>query len=160
MTWPTLRTWAAGEDITATLLNAQFRDPLKEIGDAWTTYTPVLTGSVSNPNLGTTGSIVGEYIEAGKLIMGHIRITFAGSSVGVGSGVYAVTVPTSVAGTAVPRAVGSCVFERGGTFFARTPFFVSATALGLTDGLGNRLGSTTAWAAGDEIDIEFRYEAA
>jgi hypothetical protein len=160
MTWPTLRTWAAGEDITATLLNAQFRDPLKEVGDAWTGYTPVFSAATTNPNVGSTGSVVGEYIEAGKLIIGHIRITFAGAGVNVGSGVYSITVPVSVAGTAVPRAVGSCIFERAGGFFARTPFFVNSTNLGLTDGLGNRLGHTTAFAAGDEIDIEFQYEAA
>jgi len=150
--------WAVGP-VTAARLQT-LTNALKEIGDAWTSYTPVLTGTVTNPNLGTTGSIVGQWVEANKTIWGHVRITFSGTGVTVGSGNYLVTVPVSVVGTAVPRACGSCVFERGGAHFARTPFFVSATQLGLVDGLSNRLGSTTAWAAGDEIDIEFRYEAA
>ena len=159
MTWVDPRTWTAGEKQTAAKLQT-LRDSLKEIGDAWTSYVPVLTGTVTNPNLGSTGSIVGQYVEAGKDIKGHIRITFSGTGVAVGSGNYLITMPVTVVGTAVPRACGSCVFERGGAHFARTPFFVSGTQIGLVDGLSNRLGSTTAWAAGDEIDIEFRYEGA
>ncbi|HZO69385.1 MAG TPA: hypothetical protein VFB74_30705 [Kribbellaceae bacterium] len=151
--------WLAGEKETAAKLQT-LTDAFKEIGDPWTAYTPVLTATTTNPNVGSTGSVVGQWVEANKTIWGHIRITFAGTGVTVGSGNYLVTVPVNVVGTSVPRAVGSCVFERGGTHFARTPFFVNANQLGMVDGLGNRLGSTTAWAAGDEIDIEFMYEAA
>lgn len=157
MAWTDIPVYAAGRFTVA--MAELVRGNLKEIGDPWTSYVPVLTASTTPPNLGSTGTIVGEYVEAGKSTWGHVRITFAGTGVSGGSGVYAVTVPLAAAGTAVPRAAGSCAFERAGTVFARTPFFVNSTSLGMADGLGNRLGSTTAWAAGDEIDIEFRYEA-
>ena len=44
MAWTAPRTWTDGETVTAVLLNTHVRDNLKAIGDAWTAYTPALTG--------------------------------------------------------------------------------------------------------------------
>jgi hypothetical protein len=95
MTWPTLRTWLAGEKLTATLLNEQVRDPLKEIGDAWTAYTPTWTATTTNPAIGN-GSITGAFIEAGKLIFFRFNITM-GSTTTFGSGSYVISLPATSA---------------------------------------------------------------
>jgi len=43
----------SGQVLTAATLNT--------IGAVWETWTPALTASTTNPNLGTTGTSVGRY---------------------------------------------------------------------------------------------------
>ena len=43
----TPRTWAAGEVVTAAMLNAQVRDPLTKIQDTWTDYTCTWSGAAT-----------------------------------------------------------------------------------------------------------------
>ncbi len=72
---------------------------------AWTTYTPALTATTTNPTLGTTGKIAtGRYFRIGKLIMAQFRIQFASivGEINKGSGAYRISLPvpcTSFANT-------------------------------------------------------------
>lgn len=92
MAWPTtVRTWLAGEKLTATLMNEQIRDALKAISDPWTAYTPTWTASSVNPTLGN-GTLVGSYVKAGRLVIGDIRLTI-GSTTTVGTGSYSFGLP-------------------------------------------------------------------
>lgn len=93
MAWSTPRTWAAGEDLTAALLNTHVRDNLRAIGDPWATYTPTWTAATTNPAIGN-GAIDAAYMQAGRLVDFRIGITF-GSSTDAGSGMYSLTLPVA-----------------------------------------------------------------
>lgn len=59
----------------------------------WTTYTPVLTATGTNPDLGD-GSSVGRYMVVGATIFGEIRIIAGETGFDRGSGTYRVGLPT------------------------------------------------------------------
>jgi hypothetical protein len=64
------------------------------------TYNPTLTGSGGNPNLGTSGGIIGEYnLVDGKWCFYRGSFWFAGTGVAAGSGQYSVTLPFPAAST-------------------------------------------------------------
>lgn len=69
-------------------------------GSGYTAYTPTVTGSVSNPGLGSTGTASGRYVQIGKHVHALIAITFAGSGITAGSGDYRIGLPVP-ASTAV-----------------------------------------------------------
>jgi len=62
-------------------------------GGTYSSWTPTLIGSSSNPSLGSTGSISGRYCQNGDLVTAHVIITFGGSGISVGSGAYQITFP-------------------------------------------------------------------
>src|SRR5688572_28327966 len=95
MSWNDPRTWLAGEDPTAALLNLQLRDNLKAIGDPWTAYTPTWTGTGTNPAI-VNGTIGGRYLQAGKLVIGNFQIVM-GSSTTFGTGSWLVGLPVPAA---------------------------------------------------------------
>lgn len=63
-----------------------------------TSYTPVIKGSTSDPNIGA-GSIRGEYQNLQGFIMGSATVEFIDPSVAAGSGVYAISLPFPVDGS-------------------------------------------------------------
>lgn len=62
---------------------------------AWASYTPVWTGSVTNPTIGSNGSITGAYCQIGKTVFLRFAITF-GSNTTYGSGYWRISVPSGV----------------------------------------------------------------
>jgi hypothetical protein len=60
----------------------------------WTTYTPILSASTTNPVIGN-GSITGRYVSIGATIMGEIRIIAGTVGFDRGLGTYYVSLPTS-----------------------------------------------------------------
>lgn len=68
--------WTAGLTSGATLS----ANTLNTIGAAWETYTPVITASVTNPNLGSTGSAQVSMPVLIKLLLvkRHLRLTVVG----------------------------------------------------------------------------------
>jgi hypothetical protein len=62
-------------------------------GGAWSTYTPVWTGSTSNPSLGN-GSIEGYYSQTGKQVMVSIELTHGSTTKrGTGATMFSLPVP-------------------------------------------------------------------
>lgn len=61
--------------------------------DAPGTYTPALTATTTNPNLGADGSISGWYHRSGLWIAGSVLIHFSGSGLSGGSGTYEISLP-------------------------------------------------------------------
>ena len=59
----------------------------------WFAYTPAITGSVSNPNIGSTGTITGRFTLIGKTVHFEVQVTVGGSSIAVGSGLYRISLP-------------------------------------------------------------------
>jgi len=60
----------------------------------WTTYTPILTATGTNPNLGD-GSATGRYQAVGGTIFGEIRIIAGVTGFSRGSGTYRVSLPSA-----------------------------------------------------------------
>lgn len=91
-TWTaTPRTWVAGEVPTAANFNTDVRDLGRAFADAWTSYTPTLTASSSNP---TNWTQTGYYCRAGKLVICKFILT-AGASMTAGSGLYRIALPVN-----------------------------------------------------------------
>lgn len=159
MAWPaTIRTWLAGEKPTAALLNQQIRDPLKAIGDAWTSYTPTWTASTTNPTIGN-GTLTGAYIQAGKLVIFRIRIVL-GSTSTRGSGEYRFGYPVTAANVNNPGICGY-VYRAGfsniiGNGYSTSQFRASITTTNAAVGDSTPIVFTNA----DEIHFGGTFEAA
>jgi hypothetical protein len=93
MAWTDPTTRATGFVVTAAVWNADVVNNLKEIGDAWTAYTPAWTASTTNPTIGN-GTIVGRWISAGKMVLFKIQVTI-GTTTTLGTGNYSITLPTA-----------------------------------------------------------------
>lgn len=61
----------------------------------WKAWTPVLTGSTTNPNLGSTGTAVGKYFRWGRFVVARFRLTFGGTGISAGSGQWHVSYPVT-----------------------------------------------------------------
>lgn len=81
----------------------------------WRTYTPALTASSVNPNIGTTGSALGRYTRNGDTVTTWGSITFGGAGIAAGTGNYRISVPfprtSADAGTNI--VLGSCAVSNG-----------------------------------------------
>ena len=147
----------SGQVLTAATLNT--------IGAAWETWTPVLTASVANPNLGATGTSLGRYARVNKIVFGQATFTFNGAGLAAGTGFYFCSLPITAQGAGLT--VGSVIAIDVSTF-------ASTINLCQTDTVNRLIGvgtggaslaatlkdSTYVWAAGDFIRYNFCYEAA
>jgi hypothetical protein len=158
MAWTSPRTWAAGEKITAALLNTHLRDNLLAIGGSWTSYTPTLTQS------GTVTKTVtyAKYLACGKLILGNVRLAATGA--GTTNNPVLVGLPVaSQTTTSLCVGSGDLVDSSAGLHYVGAAVLASTTTIGLVaDGLATWVGNAPnfALASGDEIRIWFHYEAA
>lgn len=171
MAWTSPRTWVSGETLTAALLNTHVRDNLKAIGDAWTTYTPALTATTTNPTLGTGSSAEGRYVSAGKLIIVHYRIAFGTSGTAAGSGTYLISLPVAPSTAWTNRHIGSgMAFDSSANAMMPLVVRVNGTASTVVMQFpatwpGGTASNVThsnlfAWAASDEFHGTLTYEAA
>lgn len=74
---------------------------------AWTSYTPVLTASNSNPTLGTGSSAQGAYIQVDKFVVAQFRIAFGTSGTAAGNGIYYVSLPVAPIASWANRVIGN-----------------------------------------------------
>lgn len=97
---------ASGFPYPATSETADPQRDLKALADyleaqlAWTAYTPVWTGSTTNPVIGN-GTLQGAYCKIGKLVHFRASITL-GSTTTIGAGAYGLSLPpvnTAATGT-------------------------------------------------------------
>jgi hypothetical protein len=78
-------------------------------------YTPTLTViSGTDPVLGSTGTVLGEYLRWGRLVIGRAEIVQNGTGVTNGSGTFQILLPLAAA-TQPNRIIGRWVFSRGGS---------------------------------------------
>lgn len=158
MAWTAPRTWTDGETVTAVLLNTHVRDNLKAIGDAWTAYTPALTGVT----LGN-GTLTAASLQAGKLTFCRGSLTLGGTS-SITTTVR-IGLPATANPTASYYAFGGWVYLFDTSATARKyriPISGSGTDFLAYDMDGVAVSNTTpwTWATGDQIMWEFFYEAA
>lgn len=148
---------SAGQILTAATMNS--------IGAAWETWTPTLSASVSNPNLGSTGTRDGKYCRINKLIVAQANFTFNGAGIAAGSGFYKCSLPVNA--IAAAPTVGAVVAIDVSSF-ASTVNIVGLDTTSLVIGYGTGGASLAAsiqattypWAAGDLLRWFMVYEAA
>jgi hypothetical protein len=153
---------------TQTQSDARFASQTNFPAGAWTSYTPVLTASTTNPTLGTGGSVSGRYIKLGKTVIGQAAIVFGSSGVNAGSGTYYVSLPINKTGLN-EHALGSVVMrDASASYIGNAGTLQGAGTAGLDKaqivfgGSVFAVGSTTpwTWAAADQIFFTFMYEVA
>lgn len=163
----TPRTWVAGEVPTATHFNDNLRDFARGFTDAWTSYTPTLTASTTNP---TNWTRTGYYMQVGKLVVCRFILT-AGGSMTAGSGNYRVALPVNanVAAGDVPGPAQVTLYDastgaRGNPVVAlsNTAYiefrYPSTWPTGASTAVAHNAPWT--WASGDLIICGLMYEAA
>ena len=161
----TPRTWVAGEVPTATHFNDNLRDFARGFTDAWTSYTPTLTASTTNP---TNWTQTGYYARVGKLVIAKGTLT-AGGAMTAGSGTYRIALPVN-AQTALGNAVleGSTYLydnSTGNAYSIAVPYAANTAYIQLVYGTGGTVATVAhnapwTWAASDSIQFAFSYEAA
>jgi hypothetical protein len=86
----TFGTFVAGQILLASELNAPM---------AWTSYTPALTSSGTQPVLGTASVATGKYVQINKFVYGYFNIQFGTSGITAGTGTYFISLPVPSART-------------------------------------------------------------
>jgi hypothetical protein len=116
-------------------------------GGAWQAYTPVLTGAVTNPNIGSTGTITGRYTQIGKTVFYECQITVSGTGITTGSGLYSVSLPVAAnttfdTGNAAKLIGQIAAYEQssGVTYLGSAQLTTSTTALMLLWWIDNNAG--------------------
>jgi hypothetical protein len=147
------------------LWNGTSWDTYLKAPGAWTPYTPVWTGSGSNPSVGN-GTLIGRYQKFGRTVLAHINLT-CGSTTTYGSGNYNFTVPfaaanvgASLIGSAMllgtDRWAGEINISPGATTLA--PFFPMSTTNPRIDFMTPTRPETLANTA--QLRLTFQYESA
>jgi hypothetical protein len=159
MAWTAPRTWVAGETVTAALGNTHWRDNLKAIGDAWTSYTPTFSGGISAIG---NAVVIAKYMQAGKLVKGHVKVTMGSTTTYAGSNI-GITAPTTMAiASNFPIGPGMALDASAGLFYTVTPIAVGSSGIALfanaTGGVTNTVPFT--WTTSDILAFSFSYEAA
>lgn len=155
-----------GETVTAAELNAEIRDALTNLQSAWTSYTPALTASTTNPTLGTGSSVGGAYQQFGKTVFGTANVTFGTSGVVVGSGRYAISLPVAASTTFLAVGEGYYTDSSGPTTFLFVCRLLTSTTFAMyldnqTAGVfGVGSAAPVVPAASDSMNLKFHYQAA
>ena len=136
----------------------------------WTTYTPILSGSTTNPVIGN-GSITGRYVSIGATIMGEIRIIAGTAGFSRGLGAYRVRLPTAgviekfqPVGQVVMRDegpgtnyFGTAIFNSGVT--DRVELYMHSQSGTFDEGIAVTDSLPFVFSANDKILIQFTYES-
>jgi hypothetical protein len=138
---------------------------LQSIGAVWETYTPTLTASTTNPNIGTTGIASGRYARVNKIVVGQASFTFNGAGIAAGLGFYFCSLPITAQAAGVAAGVANAIDVSTFASIQNSLSTDTTTRLiGIGTGGASLAGSiqstTFVWAAGDFIRFTFCYEAA
>lgn len=135
---------------------------------AWTSYTPTLTASTTNPTLGTGSTASGSYMQIGKVCIFRVRIVFGTSGVAAGSGTYLISLPVAGVTLQFPRPLVNVLIRdvSTGDMWFGLGLYNSTTDVSLrvqTNSSGTAWVTDSApyaWAASDEILAFGTYEIA
>jgi len=132
---------------------------IKSIDDAWTSFTPTWTGSVTNPAIGN-GTLTGAYIQIGKTVIYKGKMT-AGPTTTFGSGDYRMSLPVTAKEN---LGIGSAYFLDTGTAQYSAGCRIAATTyIVFPYHAGSYVARSTnpfTWASDDMIEWTITYEAA
>lgn len=148
-----------------------------ELVGAFTSYTPTLTASTTNPTLGTGSAAAGYYKRVGRMVFGYCEITFGSSGAAAGSGYYGILMPVEPVNRTQPIGVGFAVdsSDNSRAIAATASFAPSLWATStkkavivITNPAGsgfltsaNPVGAAApwTWSNSDSIALNFHYEA-
>jgi hypothetical protein len=148
-------------------------DRLKDLLKPWIlglhtikTYTPIWTGSVTNPVI-NSGTLVGEYVVRGNMCLVNIRMV-AGADTTFGSGNWAFSLPFTAYNGSHDYFGVAHVRDTGVNNYARMADIIPA---GTTITFFNQLDSATnvstitattpfTWASGDVLNLQIEYRIA
>ena len=136
----------------------------------WTSYTPILTGSTTNPVIGN-GSITGRYMLTGATVFGEIRIIAGTAGFTRGLGTYKISIP--VAGVIENyQPVGQVVMRDEGpgvTYFGTAIFnsglnsvielYIHSQVAQFDEGVAVTESTPFLFSSNDKILIQFTYES-
>ncbi len=160
----TPRTWVASENVTATIMNADVRDPLTAASSAWQSYTPAITGFTQG-----NGTVTGAYQRFGKDIRFRASLTFGTTTTAASSGCIfslPVTAIAAMAGSSFTAGLSGGYVDTGTGAYTAHCRWESTTTVGLyihgTNGLRTNFSTTSpfTWTTGDTLNIAGFYEAA
>lgn len=157
---------ASGAEITTGTDDAKFVTAkaladatVGKLGAAWTAWTPVLTASTTNPNLGSTGTSTGTYIKIGKTVFWSACFQAGGTGISAGSGTYKITMPTTPKANAAGFSITGYGWSFNGNFHV---LLVEGTnRIFCADDnaqMDNTSGNGGLFAAGHTISISGSYE--
>lgn len=139
------------------IYNANFA----HLGGAWTSFTPTLTATTTNPTVGN-GTLTGGYMQAGKLLVVSYSWTF-GSSSAAGSGTYSFTLPNSLTSAARKQVISGYLLDSGTAHYVAVGVVgVSSTTFPIAVDGSSQVAHNVpfAWATGDELRVEGVIEVA
>lgn len=152
-------------------LRHHFHDDRDVTTGAWIPWTPVLSSSGTQPNLGSGGNFhqTGSYRKIGKGVEGWAVLQFGSSGAGAGTGNYRVSLPLVPVNPGIQFTLGSGFLYRSSDFamWQMLPRYLggvvqmvfSATHGGAIIEAG--AAQPFAWGGnGDLIEFNFAYEAA
>lgn len=158
---------STGDVLTASRYNADVVGNWNMFGAAWTTFTPTLTAVTVNPNLGTTGTATGAYLQIGKAVFWWAVLQPGGSGIAGGTGEYRLAVPVAAKRTSDRQIVGTGYASNGTTTYYAANIEVNPSAsLGRINVVGEAaiasfMGSTTVpVVSGWILTVAGAYEAA
>lgn len=170
MAYTSPKTYASGDVLTAADLNTYQRDNFNAAlpnGVSWSSWSPTLAGSVTNPTLGTGSSTEGAYLRIGSLVIAYASVVFGSSGSSAGSGYYSLDLPVAVAGATKITALGSgWLYDSSGTDrYSATAVRIDNSNLRLVFGAGTAgdyVGASTpfAWSTSDQIHVNLQYRVA
>ena len=126
---------------------------------AWTTFTP----SMTNFNIGSTGTVSAAYALVGKTLFVRAAFTLGGTGISIGTA--SMTLPNSY--TAKARSVAPCMIVDQGTAFFSGLTYSNGTSVtiyvGVASGTYTSLSTISSsipmvWVATDELHINFAIE--
>lgn len=161
MAWVTPPTFTALAGATAAMFN-KLRDCLNVVGDPWSTYTPTVTGSTTNPTMGAS-TVAGRYRNTGQTWDIQVEITL-GAGFSAGSGGWLISYPpgcsplnanaSTALGIATARDVLPSATARG--YIAYYHSASSFAMLKPDDGAVLGAASPWAWAVNDRLSVNIR----
>jgi hypothetical protein len=132
----------------------------------WTSFTPVVTGTTTNPNFGSTGIVQGQFLRIGALAIVQFFLEFGGTGITAGAGSWYIQAPVfrNTTGIAYPFSFGAAE-TRGPASAKHTGWSLDwIDNLSLTLRWGNgasnlTIGATVpyTWASGNQISGYFAY---
>jgi hypothetical protein len=122
-------------------------DDLQDLGrdDTW---TPTLTGSTTNPTMGTGAVIDGDVHWNGRLYTARFNITFGSSGSAAGTGTYQIDLPAALtldASWAANVEIGGAELNDGGTAYSVSLRSSTATRL-IARFRGDAAHGNSAWS--------------
>lgn len=130
---------------------------LNGIGEAWTSYTPIIKGGATTVTATITYA---KYAQVNKVLF--VRVNAAVTSAGAVGGAISISLPTASTSTGDMTNVGTFVIKDAGTaYYSGAAILSGTTVVGQSYNSGDYMGAlvpTMTLASGDIVSCSICYE--